>query len=119
MARAPARGQGAEDLSLTGNSLAEGEEEALKDEHGAGAAQDGQGLARKEAEDEASKGCAQEALQHPLKCREGVPGAGHMAGRRLVGLSPQQHRSSTGSVLGTTGEGGRIQAMLGMSWGWW
>lgn len=71
MAPGPARGQGAEDLSLTVNSLAEGEQEALKDEHGAGAAQDGQGLARKEAEDEASKGCAQETLQHPLKCRKG------------------------------------------------
>ena len=67
----PSQGTGAEDLSLTVNSLAEGEQEALKDEHGAGAAQDGQGLARKEAEDEASKGCAQETLQHPPKCRKG------------------------------------------------
>lgn len=102
--------------NLAGNSLAEGEEEALKDQHRAGAAQDGQGLARKEAEDEASKGCAQEALQHPLKCREGVPG-GREEG---CGPVPPAAQKNTGSVLGTTtGEGGRIQAMLRMSWGCW
>lgn len=39
-----------EGLSLAGYSLTKGEEEALKDQHGASAAQDGQRLARKEAE---------------------------------------------------------------------
>lgn len=97
-------GDRAEDPSLALNSLAEGEEEALEDEHGAGAAQDGQGLARKEAEDEASKGCAQEALQHPLKCRVRVPGAKHVAGRRVVGLSPQQHRTTQGQCWGPRGK---------------
>lgn len=47
--------------------LAEGEEEALEDQHGTSAAQDGQGLARKEAENGASKSSAQEALQHALQ----------------------------------------------------
>lgn len=49
--------------------LAEGEEETLKDQNWAGAAQDGQRLAGEEAEDGASEGSAQEALQYTLQCR--------------------------------------------------
>jgi len=55
VAHALSRRQQPEDPSLAGYLLAEGEEEALKDQHGACAAQDGQGLARKEAEDGAGK----------------------------------------------------------------
>jgi len=88
VAHALSRRQQPEDPSLAGYLLAEGEEEALKDQHGACAAQDGQGLARKEAEDGAGKGCAQEALQYPLKCRGGMPGTRHMVGTGFPDLSP-------------------------------
>lgn len=48
-------------------SLAEVEEEALKDQHGPGAAQNGEGLASQEAEHGARHRGAQEALQHALR----------------------------------------------------
>lgn len=138
-AHAPARGWWPKVPSLAGYLLAEGEEEALEDQHGASAAQDGQGLARKEAEDGAGKGRAQEALQHPLKCREGVPGASHVAGMGVPGLSPTAaqlqaaahtslHCRVQGQCSGTTEarKGCRIRVMLRMPQGhhwfpghWW
>lgn len=118
------------ELPLAGYLLAEGEEEALKDQHRTGAAQDGQGLARKEAEDKASKGCAQEALQHTLKCRGGVAGARQAVGMGVLGLPAsvaQQlaaaHTSMYCRVQGqgsgntAAGKGRRIWVMLRMPWG--
>lgn len=61
------RGMSPEEPPSAQPLLAEGEEEALEDQHGTSAAQDGQGLARKEAENGASKSSAQEALQHALQ----------------------------------------------------
>lgn len=88
VACAPARGWQLVELPLAGYLLAEGEEDALKDQHRTSAAQDGQGLTGKEAEDRASKGCAQEALQHTLKCRGGVAGTRHAVRMGVLGLPP-------------------------------
>lgn len=50
---------------------AEGEEQAFKDQHWSCAAEDGEGLARHEAEGSPSHCCAQETLQHPLEANRG------------------------------------------------
>lgn len=63
------RGVSPEEPPSAQSLLAEGEEEALEDQHRTSATQDGQGLAGKEAENGASKGSAQEALQHALQCK--------------------------------------------------
>lgn len=102
--------------ALTQFLLAEGEEETLKDQNWASAAQDGQGLAREEAEDEASEGSAQEALQYTLQCREMGCQDQVCSGARGTALGccqPDDASRRTGAGVTPSQAGGRGQKACG------